>query len=201
MSFAFVPTCQRPAGQGTQGCVNQDASQGDEGQGCEQTWNVELVTRLQDLIGQPRLRATGTRYKLGHDGADQGQTAGDAPAGQHIGQGAGQPQAPECLQAAGPLQAEVVAQARRHATKAHRGVGDDGKQGDDRGADHQGRLRFFDPNDDQGGNGHDGGDLQQDGVRQQGGFQPKALNHQKGQQRPQNNRTDKGPKGDRQGGQ
>lgn len=54
------------------------ACQRDQQKRREHARNVELETRLQNLVRQPRASASGASDKLGDHGADQRQAAGDS---------------------------------------------------------------------------------------------------------------------------
>src|SRR6187402_143811 len=69
--FAFVPAAQPDARHPCRDAEQHHASYRDQEQRSEEPRNVQLKTRLQDLIRKPRAAAARSRHELGHHRANQ----------------------------------------------------------------------------------------------------------------------------------
>ena len=152
------------------------------------------------MIGQTRSRAPCASNELGHHGPNERQATGDAQAAKEVGQCAGDAKSGENLPAGGPVEFEVTHQIGLNALQAQGGVADDGKEGHQTGAKDHREGHIFDPNDDQGGDGHNGRDLEQDGIGKKRHLDQWALHKDKGDHRAHNGGQAKGQEGDLDGG-
>ena len=111
----------------------------------EEPRDVELESRLEDLVGEARAVTAGAGDELRDYRADQREPAGDAQAAEEVRRGARDAQPHERLQRVALLIRNRSARPRVHAPQAERRVGDDREDRDDRRAQHQRDLRVLRP--------------------------------------------------------
>ena len=94
---AFVPAAQQQPRQEVEQPVNDDAGQRQQQQRREHARDRQPVAGFEYAEGQPGLGSAGPGDKLGHDRADQRQTAADPQPGEEIGQRRRDSQIAQCL--------------------------------------------------------------------------------------------------------
>src|SRR5215470_19220646 len=87
LDLALVPATEGEAREALQQHEDEHAGGGDEEHCCEHAWDLELIARLEDPEGEPRLGAASARHELGDHGADEGEAAADAQAAEEKRQG------------------------------------------------------------------------------------------------------------------
>ena len=153
--------------------------------------NLTAKAGLEDPRGQARFLARGARHEFGYHGSDQRQSAGNLQTRHEVRQRRGHQKKREALPGAGFVEREEVAQVVIGAAQTDDGAGENGKEGNDPGANQQRRHRAIDIDQDQRRNCDDGCDLKHHRIREQADF------HDAGQ-REQGAETDTTDDGQRQ---
>src|SRR5215472_8204719 len=167
--------------------------QRNEKQSREESRNVELEARQQNLIGETGNGSSGTSDEFRDDGADQRQSRRDPQAGEEVWQRTRHAQAHQRLPPARSIQAEEIGKPGVDAAQAERGVRNDRKQRHDGGADHQRNLRVVDPDDDERRDGDDGSDLEQYRVGKEARLDYPALHeHERDRHTENDSRSERG---------
>ena len=173
------------------GCAeDQNAGQRQEHQRRKEAGDVQPVLRLDQAEGEAGVLARRAGGELGDDGGDQRQSAGDPEAREEIGERVREPQMDQRLPAVRAVKLEEIEEVVVGRVEALRGVGEDGEEGDDPGADQErlaGRRRV---DQDQRRDGDDRRHLQDHGIGEERELDPARLRHQ-------DRKRDAGDKGDR----
>src|SRR5215472_19358603 len=147
--------------------------------------DLELIARLENAEGEPRLGAARAGHELGDHGADEGETAADAQAPEEKRQGRGKAQIAERLPARGAVEAEEIDEVPVRAREPQDGVGEDWEEGDEPRADQQSERDPLDPEDDEGSDGHQRCYLEDDRVGKERTLDPRRLREENGEEEAQ----------------
>src|SRR5215471_14623534 len=108
LDLALVPATEGEAREALQQDEDEHAGGGDEEHRSKHARDLELIARLEDPEGEPRLGAARARHELGDHGADEGEAAADAQTAEEEGQSRGKTQIAERLPARGAVEAEEI---------------------------------------------------------------------------------------------
>src|SRR5499427_10073850 len=125
LDLALVPATEGQAREALQQDEDEHTGGGDEEHRREHAWDLELIARLENPEGEPRLGPARARHELGDHGADEGKAAADAQAAEKERQGRGKAQIAQRLPARGAVEAEEIDEVPVRAREPQHGVGED----------------------------------------------------------------------------
>src|SRR5499426_3964435 len=131
LDLALVPATEGEAREALQQNEDEHAGGRDDEHRREHSRDLELIARLENAEGEPRLGAARARDELGDHGADEGETAADAQAAEEKRQGRRKAQIAERLPARGAVEAEEIDQVPVRAREPQDGVGEDREEGNE----------------------------------------------------------------------